>query len=123
MNETLLEQIAADHRVPCKRRGPTADDELIVPGKWGHLWEDAGRLMICFTDDGAKRPLTKRKKTKAIAMLGEALVRITQNAEAEFSGEILQDHASVERAIRILGVKRFRADKDESRAFGGKRAA
>jgi len=111
VNETMLEQIAEKHRVPCKLTGQTNDDEKIVPGKRGHLWQDGPALMICYTDDGCKRPLTPRHKTNALAKLGDAVVRITQNATAEFCAEIRQDHKSVERAIRVVGVRRFKITK------------
>jgi hypothetical protein len=74
--------------------------------------------MICYTDDGCKRPLTLRQKTYALAKLGDAVVRITQNATAEFCAEIRQDHKSVERAIRVVGVRRFMITKGNSRPFG-----
>lgn len=110
-----IERIADKHRVPCTRTGPTADDERVICGKLGHLWQDGEKLMVCFTDDGMKRPLTVRKKKAAIAKLGDLLASITQNAQAEFCGEILQDHTSVETAIRVLRVKRFKVTKGVSR--------
>lgn len=110
-----LTTIAEQHRVPCKRSGPTLDDEKIIPGKRGHIWQDGRHLMICFTDDGAAKPLTPRVKAAAITKLEKALVKITQDAEAEFCGVLATDHDSVERAIRVLGIKRFKVTKGISR--------
>lgn len=86
-----LQDIAARHRVPCKKTGTTLDDERVIPGKRGHLWQDGRHLMICFTDDGSKKPLTVRKKTAAIQKLGTALVKITQEGDAEFCGVLPTD--------------------------------
>ena len=51
-----------------------------------------------------------RQKTAAIQKLGAALLRISQDADREFCAEIADDNDSVELAIRVLGVRRFRVD-------------
>jgi len=119
-----LTAIAEQHRVPCRRTGLTGDDELIVAGRRGHLWMDDSKLMIAYTDDpagcagrGPKRPLTKMQKTYAIQKLGPALVRVTQMAECEFCGQLADDYAAVERAIKVLGIRRFKIDKGISKPF------
>lgn len=106
-----IEQISEQYRVPVKR------DECgdpIIAGKNGHVYVDEEKPFICFTDDGRKRPLSVRQKTAAIKKLGDGLVRIKQNAECEFTGELRPDALSIA-LFRVLGVKRFMVTKGVSR--------
>ena len=113
-----LESIGESHRVPVRR-----DDygDRIIKGKNGHLYLDQGRVMVCYTDDGRKKPLGARKKTNALKALGTAIVKVKQEAHAEFVAEIHPE--GIKTALfKVLMVRRFRIDHGISREFGARPA-
>ena len=111
-----IERLAERYRVPVKR---DECGDRIIRGRNGHLYVDAGQIMVCFTDDGRQRPFAS-KQFKAARLKLLPGIRLTQEGDYEFVGEIPE--ALVWTALfRVLGVKRFRVDHGESRIFGGKR--
>lgn len=105
-----LEALADQHRVPV-RRDECGDP--IVRGRNGHLYMDTGRIMVCFTDDGRKVPFkTRLFKNRCLGMLPG--IRLTQDGDYEFIGEILEDLVSAA-LFKVLRVKRFKATKGQPR--------
>jgi hypothetical protein len=107
-----IQQISEAHRVRVRR--DDCNDE-IISGRNGHLYIDVGKPMVYYGDDGREAPLTPKRKGNAIRKLGAGLVRITQNAQTEFIGELAPD--AIKPALDILRVRRFKIDKGVSRPF------
>jgi len=62
-----LDAIAEIFRVPLRR---DSCGDRIIAGKNGHLYTDAGTVMVCFTDDGRAKPFPGTKfKTYRLQIL------------------------------------------------------
>lgn len=103
-----LDAIGEQYRVPVKRDGC---GDPIIPGKNGHLYtEGRGVVMVCFTDDGRKKPFpTARFKNARLAKLQPWVKRIKLEGQYEFIAEIEPD--GIKTALAILQVRRFMATK------------
>jgi hypothetical protein len=108
-----LETLAEQHRVPIKR---DACGDRIIRGKNGHLYVDEGVIYVCYTDDGRKHPLTMRRKTAAKTKLGDGILRMKQEGEAEFIAEISTE-AVATALFPVLGVRRFKVTKGVHKPF------
>lgn len=109
MKNAKLERIAELYRVPVKR---DSCGDPVIAGRNGHVYVDAGRIMVCFTDDGRPKPFpTARFKNMRLKMLPG--IRLTQEGDYEFIGEIPE--SLVRTALfKVLRVKRFQATKGVS---------
>jgi hypothetical protein len=104
-----LERLAEHYRVAVKR---DSCGDPIIPGRNGHLYTDAGRIMACFSDDGRRKPFSARFKAGRLKML--PAIRLTQDGDYEFIGEIPESLVWTA-LFRVLGVKRFKATKGQTR--------
>ena len=104
---TSLRDLAEQHRVAIKRR----DQELVV-GKNGFLCVDDSKLTVVYTDDGRKRPLTQRNKTRVLRILEPYLAGgLWQEGDVEFIARV--PDTAFATCLRVLGVKRFTARKGQ----------
>jgi hypothetical protein len=103
-----LQQIADDYRVPVRLDGC---GDRIIPGANGHLYVDGKAAMVCFTDDGRKKPFpSKAFKTRRLQKLQPWVNQITQSGDYEFTAEI--DPEGIRVALfQVLRVKRFKVTK------------
>lgn len=105
---TKLEKLAEHYRVPVSR---DECGDQVIRGTNGHLYTDDGAIMVCFTDDGRKKPFSGRKyKGNRLRLLPG--IRLTQDGDYEFTGEIPE--SLVRTALfKVLRVRRFLASKGQ----------
>ena len=115
----LLAEIAARYNVPVARNSL---GESQLRGKFGHVYIDAGRVWVCYTDcdDGSdgrrKRPLTARQKAAALKRLRPWARCVQLDCDVEFIVAI--DPAGVAATLDVLRVLRHRSTHGMSRPFG-----
>jgi hypothetical protein len=108
----LLTRIATEHRVAIKR-----DDcgDPMIPGRYGHLYTDAGAILACFTGDTRDERAAKLFKTYRLQMLRRYLIKVKQEGDFEFVAEIGHSPEAIAMAFKVLHVRRFKVTKGISR--------
>jgi hypothetical protein len=116
---TILERIANENRITISHNNPGDGGDggdPIIPGRDGHLYTDAGKVMVCFSDDGRKRPFpTKQFKTFRLKILQPFIKHLKQEGDFEFIAEIEDTREAITKAIRVLHIKYRRRDHGISR--------
>lgn len=103
-----LQAFAEQYRL--KIRSGEGEDEKIIPGKYGHIYQDGKRMAVLFMPDpNAERPPRPKRWTahrKAILKAGATI-----KLDCEDEGIAFFDPESKEQArlaIKIAGIKRKR---------------
>lgn len=95
--------------------------DLIVPGKFGHLSVEGGRLVVAVTDDGRKPFRSAFRKQSVLRELAGKL-RVRQAGDFEVIADVLaEDAATVQTCLRLLGVPRRRLMTPEQREANAQR--
>jgi len=99
---TTIREFAERHRLRVRH---DEDRTWIIPGRYGHLWDDGDRLAVTIFGEHATKTLWTYRRRACLA----AGMELVQDGDAE--GTLMFDPSNAEQAqaaIRAAGVKRRR---------------
>ena len=90
-------------------------NDLIAPGRYGHIYQDRDRVCFCFTEENARGKVTPHKKAALKRLLDFCRLDVECEAEAIWSCP-RPSPAQVRTLMKAAGVKRRRTLSEDQRA-------
>ena len=90
-------------------------NDLIAPGRYGHIYQDRDRVCLCFTEEGSRGRVTAHKKAALKRLLSWCRLDLECEAEAIWSCS-RPSPAEFRLLMKAAGVKRRRTISEDQRA-------